>query len=36
MWLSGLRTPYSVHEDAGLIPGLTQWIKHPALSQAVV
>ena len=21
----------SVHEVAGLIPGLTQWIKHPAL-----
>ena len=34
MWLSGLRTQYSVRENAGLIPGLAQWVKNPALPQA--
>ena len=27
LWLSSLRTKYSVCEDEGLIPGLSQWIK---------
>ena len=36
LWLSGLRTQHSLHEDVGLIPGLTQWIKDLALPQAMV
>ena len=31
LWLSGLRTQHSVCEDSGLIPGLTQGVKNPAL-----
>ena len=35
-WLSRLRTKHSVHEDAGLIPGLTCWVKDPELPQGTV
>ena len=35
LWLNRLRTWDSVHENVGLIPGLTQWVKDPALSQAM-
>ena len=35
MRLSTLRTQHSDCEDAGSIPGLIQWVKDPALLQAV-
>ena len=35
MWLSELRAQY-LHEVAGSIPGLTQWVKNPVLGVSVV
>ena len=35
LWLSWLRIHHSLFEDVLSILGLTQWVKHPALPQAV-
>ena len=34
LWLSVLRSRYSVCEDAGLIPGFAHWVKDLVLPQA--
>ena len=36
LWLSGLKTQHSVHEDVGLISGISQWVKDLTLPQAAV
>ena len=36
LWLSGLKSQHSVHEDVGLISGLSQWVKDLTLPQAAV
>ena len=34
MW-EWVKNPTSIHEDVGLIPGPTQWVKDPVLSCGV-
>ena len=33
LWLRGLRTQHSICEDVGLIPGLAEQVKDPALTR---
>ena len=34
LWLSRLKTRHGAHEDTGLTPGLTQWVKDLTLLQS--
>ena len=34
--VQGVKNPTSIHEEVGLIPGLTHWVKDLALLQAAV
>lgn len=34
LWLSGLKTRHSLHEDVRSIPSLAQWVKDLILPQA--